>query len=124
MTKEKLAPTDSESKDIKLFIAKNWPAILGAGSAASAAVYLTAKFLIKKRQSNKNKYIRIDHLEELSEEVIAQRSSAHALLEEGQALAQTAGKQETSSAAQELAKNTDNPELAEALTTFSHTSKI
>ena len=122
MTKENSLSPEKDPQKINQFIKKHRLAILSASTIAGAAVYLTAKYLIEKHKSKQE--INPSNLEPILEEAITQESDPHALLETGVALANNAGRQKTSQAAQELAQNTDDPDLTEALITLSQISKI
>ncbi len=117
MDKEKSPPTETT----KQFIKKHWPIIAGASTIAGAAVFLTAQYLIKKRRLSDSK---TNCLETISIEAITQPNNGNVLLVEGEDLAYAAGREETSQAAQELASETDNQLLADALSTFSLSAKM
>ena len=121
--KEQQPSSEGQSPKTKEFIKKNWPvalAIAGAAGAIGASVWLTARFLREKKEREE----KVDTALKLIEREVEEMSDPTAIiLETGSYLSRVGGR-ETVEAAEELARNVDDPEAKNALEVLGNVSSI
>ena len=78
---------DSQNKTSE-FVKKHWPTLVVAGTVVGATVWLVARFIKQKRNSNSSEYIA---LSELENEALSTTDETSILLETGTHLTKIAG---------------------------------
>lgn len=112
----------SESADkTREFVKKNWPiALVVTGTVVGAAVWLTARYLRKKKEREMS----MDrNLEQIENEATTSQDPTVTLLENGTFLGSVAG-EEVNDATIELEKHLENTEEREAIKTLGQIASI
>lgn len=114
-------PASESSDKTRDFVKKNWPlALVVTGTVVGAAVWLTARYLRKKREREKS----VDNnLEQIENEAITGQDPTVTLLENGAFLANIAG-EEVKDATTELQKHVDSVEGKEVISTLGQIASI
>lgn len=97
------------------FLKEYWPVLAAAATIGGAALFLTLRYISKKRKLEKEEKHQVDLLEE---EALKIDDNTAVILEGGEAAIRLMGKEEIADAANELAEATDDVHVSDALYTI------
>lgn len=116
-TKEQSETSDKTAE----FIKKNWPAaLLVAGTAVGAAIWLTSKYLRNKKAREREIELKMEQVEN---ETMSQSDPTVAMLEHGSYLGRIAG-DEVQKATEEIVLHIENPDEKEIFKTLGEVAQI
>lgn len=115
------APNTESPDKTSEFVKKNWPvALVITGTVVGAAIWLTARYLRKKKERDAS----MDrNLKQIENEATTSQDPTVTMLENGTLLGSIVG-DEAAKAAEELEKHIENPEQKEVFETLGHVASI
>ena len=116
---------EAKSNEIKEFVKKNWPWIVGAGlTTAGVAVFLTVRYF-KDREKGKAlvDLKRLERLEQLEKEALYKMADAPKLIETGAGIASEIGSKEVADVAAALGLVVPDEAVADALLVVERVAK-
>ena len=116
---------EPRSIEMKEFVKKNWPWIVGAGlTTAGVAVFLTVRYF---KDKEKGKIMvdmgRLERLEQLEREAFYKMADAPKLIETGEGIAREMGSREVSEVAVALGQEVPDEEVSMALKVVERVAK-